>query len=361
MERGHEIHFFSYDLPHRLNGEEKNFNFHHVDVPLYPVFRFPPYTLALATAIAKSAEEDQLDIVHVHYAIPQSTSALLAKLMSCYYNAKRLRIITTLHGTDIELVGNEPNYKPVVEFSINSSDAVTAVSHYLKAATMETFDVRKEIRVIHNPIDTHLFRPAGEGTDGRSEEGFTILHVSNFRPVKRVEDAVKILDLVRNTHNARLVFLGEGPELPHAQRTARQLGVADRVFFEGRTDQVPEWLRKADLLLSTSELESFGMTIAEAMASQLPVVAYKVGGVPEVVEDGVQGRLVRKGDICAAAKAVADLLANQQLRQTYGIAARKRILEHFELEKITSEYEICYQEVLNSKPASLVGMTGDCD
>ncbi len=349
MDRGHEIHFFSYDLPHRLIGESRLFNFHHVDVPLYPVFRFPPYTLALATRLAEVAEREQLDVIHVHYAIPHSTSALLAKMMVCHYNRRDLKIITTLHGTDIDLVGWEPSYRTIVEYSINNSDAVTAVSEYLKRATLEKFRIEREIEVIHNPIDTHVFRPPEHRA---KEEGTkTILHISNFRPVKRVQDAVKILDLVRNCLPVRLVFLGDGPDRPLAERTARQLGVQDLVTFAGSTQNIEDWLRQGDLLLSTSSMESFGMSIAEAMATGLPVVAYRVGGIPEVVEEGVQGRLVEEGDVCAAARAVGSILADPELARVYGRNARTRIESNFGHVRIAERYESLYR--------SLFGAEGD--
>ena len=360
QERGHEIHFFSYDLPHRLDGSEDSFVFHHVDVPLYPVFRFPPYTLALATKIAEAAEKSGLDLVHVHYAIPHSTSALLAKMMMCHYNKKRLRIITTLHGTDTDLVGKEPSYRPVLEYSINGSDAVTAVSQYLKKSTLEEFDVNRDIKVIYNPIDMSLFRPPEKKRPSPAGGEKTILHISNFRPVKRVVDAVRILDLVRNFQHANLLFLGEGPDLPMAERTARQLGLLDRVTFKGKVENVEEWLRNGDLLLSTSEMESFGMTIAEAMASELPVVAYRVGGVSEVMEDRLHGRLVDLGETCMAAKAIAGILADPALGERYGKEGRRRIAERFRLEKIAGEYEALYEEVMNQEPLTMKGLAANC-
>jgi len=349
LDRGHDIHFFSYDLPERLNGYSGRFFFHHIDVPLYPVFRFPPYTLALATSIAEVAEQHQLDVIHVHYAIPHSTSALLAKMMTSYYQGKDLKIITTLHGTDIDLVGWEPSYRKIVEYSINSSDAVTSVSHHLKKATLEKFRVNRDIQVIHNPIDTDTFRPLPD-RDGPNDKK-RILHISNFRPVKRVVDAVKIVDIVRACcDSVELVFLGDGPDRLEAERTARQLGVGDHVHFAGKVSHVEEWIRKADLLISTSEMESFGMSIAEAMATGIPVVAYRVGGVPEVVEDGVQGRLVEVGALCSAAKAIAEILSNRNVWSAYSHAARQRVLDKFRLDSITEQYEDLYDRVLRQEP-----------
>lgn len=354
LERGHEIHFFSYDLPHRLAGDAAGYTFHHVDVPIYPVFRFPPYTLALATTLAEAAQTHQLDIIHVHYAIPHSTSALLAKMMACHYNQRDLKIITTLHGTDIDLVGWEPSYRTIVEYSINHSDAVTAVSENLKRATLEKFKVTQDIRVIYNPIDTQVFHPNPTPAPNNNRMK-TLLHVSNFRPVKRVQDAVKVLDLAKNYLPVRLVFFGDGPDRPLAEKTAKQLGVLDRVDFQGSVQNIEERLRQGDLLLSTSNNESFGMSIAEAMATGLPVVAYRVGGIPEVVEDGVNGRLVEPGCYCEAARAVVEILSNPTLHIQYGQSARARIEQHFRCDLIAKQYEDLYQEVLATARKKCVG------
>lgn len=361
IQRGHDVHFFSYDIPKRLMGIDGRFHFHHVDVPLYPVFRFPPYTLALATKLAEIAEKHTLDVVHVHYAIPHSTSALLAKLMVCHYNQRSLKIITTLHGTDIDLVGWEPSYRTIVEYSINSSDAVTAVSEYLRQATYEKFHVEQDIHVIYNPIDTDVYVPGPKAANGNGKKVFTILHMSNFRAVKRVQDAVKILDLVRNQVPVQLVFLGDGPDKPLAEKTAQQLGVQDMVRFEGAVANVEEWLRKADLLLSTSSMESFGMSIAEAMSAGLPVVAYKVGGIPEVMEDGVHGRLVPVGDLCSAASAVAQILSTPGLREKYGQAAHRHIQDRFRLGLITEQYESLYERVLAGETTRRVAIRAGCE
>jgi N-acetyl-alpha-D-glucosaminyl L-malate synthase BshA len=269
-------------------------------------------------------------------------------------------------------VGWEPSYRTIVEYSINSSDAVTAVSHNLKQATLEKFKVTPEIRVIYNPIDTTVFHPRrtlsvasvceGESLESESAElpqgslppergncPYILLHVSNFRAIKRVQDAVKILDLVRNSLPVRLVFLGDGPERQLAEKTARQLGVQDRVIFEGFVQNVEARLRQADLLLSTSGNESFGMSIAEAMASGIPVVAYGVGGIPEVVEDGVTGILVEFGAICDAARAVVQILSDPERHRQMGFEARQRIENKFRLELIATQYEELYREVLQEQ------------
>ncbi len=346
--RGHDIHFFSYDLPKKLEGVTGQFNFHHVNVPIYPLFRFPPYTLALASAIYETAKSNPFDILHVHYAVPHSTSALLAKQMLCSCGENRLKVVTTLHGTDTELVGQMPSYKPVVEFSIDSSNIVTAVSHYLKEATLKQFEIHRDIHVIYNPIDTNVFKPLPEEKRSSRWEK-TLVHVSNFRPVKRVEDVIKVFDLVSSAIPSRLLLVGDGPERHAAEMLAKHLGLIDKVEFLGPQPNVAAVLRQADLLISTSESESFGMTIAEAMASEVPVVASRIGGVPEVVEDGVTGFLVPVGCIQSFAEAAITILTNNDLQRKIGNAARRRILDHFQVDLITAQYEKLYEYAFQMK------------
>ncbi|MBN2326256.1 MAG: N-acetyl-alpha-D-glucosaminyl L-malate synthase BshA [Candidatus Omnitrophica bacterium] len=346
--RGHQVCFITYDFPRRLEGVTEEFHYHHVDVPLYPLFKFPPYTLALASTIYHTVNEHSLDILHVHYAIPHSTSAFLAKQMLCKKSAEKLKVVTTLHGTDSELVGQMPSYKPVAEFSIESSNAVTAVSEYLKRVTLETFDIEKEMHVIHNPIDTEVFAPPSN--DWRMNRNVkTIAHISNFRPVKRILDVIKVFDLIAAHIPARLVLAGEGPDRSAAEWLINQLGLREKVEFAGSQNSVSQILQDADLLLSTSERESFGMAIAEAMACETPVVSTCVGGVPEVVQDGVTGYLEPVGDIQALAQAAIRILSNPQKQVEMGKAARKLIIERFELETITDEYLRLYQSVIQSE------------
>ncbi len=345
--RGHQVHFFSYDVPHKLEGADEQFHFEYVDVPLYPLFRFPPYTLALASTIYQTCKEHQLDILHVHYAVPHSTSAFLAKQMLCSRGESHLRVITTLHGTDTELVGLMPSYKPVVEFSIDSSDIVTAVSGHLKKSTLSQFDIHRDIRVIYNPIDTDLYSPSTD-EDKFHKDKKTIVHISNFRPVKRINDVVKVFDLIHSAMPARLVFIGEGPDRSTAELLICKLGLQDRVTFLGPQADVTETLRHADLLLSTSESESFGLTIAEAMACEVPVVASAVGGVPEVIEDGVTGYLAPVGCIRTLAKSAIEILSDSKKQEAFGKAGRQRVLNTFAQELITTQYERLYEEVLNT-------------
>lgn len=345
--RGHQVHFFSYDIPHKLEGADEQFHFEYVDVPLYPLFRFPPYTLALASTIYQTCKEQQLDILHVHYAVPHSTSAFLAKQMLCSRAESHLRVITTLHGTDTELVGLWPSYKPVVEFSIDSSDIVTAVSGHLKRSTLSQFDIHREIRVIYNPIDTEKYSPLPQ-EENESNCEKVIVHISNFRPVKRINDVVKVFDLIHSAMPARLVFIGEGPDRSTAEMQISRLGLTDRVTFLGPQEDVTQTLRRADLLLSTSESESFGLTIAEAMSCEVPVVASSVGGVPEVIEDGVTGYLAPVGCIRTLAEKAIELLSDPKKQEQFGKAGRKRVLEMFERETITTQYEQLYEEILNT-------------
>jgi L-malate glycosyltransferase len=340
--RGHEIHFISYDIPMKLEGSTEQFHFHHVEVPIYPLFRFPPYTIALASKIYETSKANPLDILHAHYAVPHSTSAFLAKQMLCSRGEPHLKVITTLHGTDTALVGQMQSYKPVVEYSIDYSDAVTAVSEYLREQTLRDFDIHQNVHVIHNPIDTGLFTPPEKKTVNGIKR---IVHISNFRPVKRIGDTIKVFDLISKCVPSELLFIGEGPERSGAEEMVQQLGLNQKVTFMGRRPDVEEILKTADLLLCTSETESFGMSIAEAMATQVPVVATRTGGIPEVVAHGETGYLAPVGDIQALGQAAVKLLSNPDLLTRFGIASLERIKRCFDLERITTKYEELYETV----------------
>ncbi len=346
--RGHQIHFFSYDIPRKLENATEEFHFHHVDVPVYPLFRFPPYTIALASSIYEISKREPLDLVHVHYAVPHCTSAYIAKQMLCSRKEKKLKVVATLHGTDTELVGQMPSYKSVVEYSIDTSNAVTAVSQHLKKSTLQQFVINKDIHVIYNPIDTTLYSPLAE-SESRSNSERVIVHISNFRPVKRIHDVIKVFDLIAAAMPAKLLFIGEGPDRSNADMLVCRLGLRDKVQFLGPRSDVGEILKRADLLISTSESESFGLTIAEAMSCEIPVVATAVGGVPEVVEDGVTGYLAGVGDIQALAQGAIRILWNENLRDRMGRAGRKRVLELFHMDRITDQYIALYERVINSE------------
>jgi N-acetyl-alpha-D-glucosaminyl L-malate synthase BshA len=355
-ERKYSVHFISYDVPHRLLALKPKCRFHHIRVPMYPVLRFPPYGVALASELCRIARECKLDIIHVHYAIPHSSSALLAKTILSEQDNKAPQVVTTLHGTDTDIVGLEPTLRICVEWSINRSDAVTAVSNYLRDHTLKSFQIAKEIEVIHNPINTKTFspgdRPKGKSRPFLNSSGIpwvpgekVLLHASNFRPVKRVLDVVKIFDLVSKVLPARLVFVGEGPDVAEVHDLSEQLGLASRVHFLGKVLYIEKVIREADLFLSTSESESFGMSIAEAMSCEVPVVASLVGGVPEVMVDGETGVLFPCGDVRIAACAATDILVDPDKAEHFGKNGRKRIQQLFDTEKILPKYEALYERL----------------
>ncbi len=293
--RGHDVHFISYALPIRLTMKDRVY-FHEVEVLTYPLFEYPPYDLVLATKMAEVMTRFDLDILHVHYAIPHSISAYLAKMM---LRERVVPFVTTLHGTDITLVGNDRSYLPITRFGIEQSDAVTAVSEYLRQRTIQEFQILRPILVVPNFVDCNVYGRSSDRTLRRrfaqDDEGI-LTHISNFRPVKRVEDVVGIFALVRKHRKARLLMVGDGPERPKAEWLANTHGVAEDVLFVGKQNAMSELLAISDVLLLPSELESFGLVALEAMACEVPVIATRVGGVPEVVRDGIDGYLYEVGD-----------------------------------------------------------------
>jgi N-acetyl-alpha-D-glucosaminyl L-malate synthase BshA len=346
--RGHEVHFISYAMPIRLSTSQERIHFHEVEVTTYPLFDHPPYTLALAVKMAEVAEEAMLDLLHVHYAIPHSVSALLARSMAA---PRRLPFITTLHGTDITLVGNDRSYLPITRFSIEQSDGVTAISRYLKERTLEEFEVRHPIEVIPNFVNCDVYMrtddpqlraqwaPGGEPI---------LMHLSNFRPVKRITDVVEIFALVREKIPAKLVMIGDGPDRGTAEWLVRQKCLSRDVFFLGKQDRVQEKLGLADLFLLPSDLESFGLAALEAMACEVPVIATNVGGLPEVVTHGVDGYLVAPRDVVAAAKYALDILTRADRGREMGRQARINARKHFCADDVIPLYEAYYQQVLGS-------------
>ncbi|HTZ73462.1 MAG TPA: N-acetyl-alpha-D-glucosaminyl L-malate synthase BshA [Candidatus Aquilonibacter sp.] len=345
--RGHEIHFISYAVPIRLTGASERISFHEVEVTNYPLFDHPPYTLALATKMVEVAESAQLDLLHVHYAIPHSVSALLARLMA---EPHRLPFVTTLHGTDITLVGNDRSYLPITRFSIEQSDGVTAISNYLRDRTLREFEIKRPIEVIPNFVNCDLYKRDGEKLRAKwAPNGEPILmHLSNFRPVKRVTDAIETFALVREKMPAKLVMIGDGPDRGAAEYIARKKRLTKDVLFLGKQDRVHEKLGVADVLLLLSDEESFGLAALEAMACEVPVVATKVGGVPEVVTNGVDGYLVEPRDVDAAAKAVLDILTLPDRGRAMGEMARKNARRRYCSNDIIPKYEEYYEKVLGS-------------
>jgi N-acetyl-alpha-D-glucosaminyl L-malate synthase BshA len=353
--RGHEVHFITSSPPFRLNGREANIRFHEVDVYHYPLFEHPPYDLALATRMAEVAEFYSLDLLHVHYAIPHSISALLARqMLETQQQAARRRylpFITTLHGTDITLVGLDRSYLPITQFGIEQSDGVTAISSYLRDRTREAFNIQGEIEVIRNFVncDVYVRNPAkvAEMRPRYADPGEKLLvHLSNFRPVKRILDVIEVFARVARALPARLMLIGDGPDRSSAEYLALNLGIADRIHFLGKQDNVNELLPLADLMVMPSEMESFGLAALEAMACSVPTIATRVGGVPELVDDGINGLLFPVGDVDAMAAAAIDLLRDEVGLAAMGLAARRNASERFCSSRIIPLYEQYYERVL---------------
>src|ERR1700740_2294748 len=346
--RGHEIHFISYAMPIRLNTPHENIYFHEVEVTSYPLFDHPAYTLALATKMAEVADDVGLDLLHVHYAIPHSVSALLARMMAA---PKKLPFITTLHGTDITLVGNDRSYLPITRFSIEQSDGVTSISNYLRERTIQEFDIKRPIEVIPNFVNCDLYKRCEDQTVRKqwAKNGEPILmHLSNFRPVKRITDVVEIFARVREKIPAKLVMMGDGPDRGAAEYIVRTKHLSKDVFFMGKQDQVQEKLGLADLFLLPSELESFGLAALEAMACEVPVIATRTGGVPEVVEHGVDGYLVEPGDVKEAARYAIEILSRADRGREMGKIARINAKKKFCANDVIPQYERYYKRVLSA-------------
>ena len=345
--RGHQVHFITYSNPIRLDPDIPRIHYHEVEVSNYPLFQYPPYCLALASRMMDVAEAYDLDLLHVHYAIPHSISAMLAQQMMA--PKRRLPFITTLHGTDITLVGADPSYFPITKFSIEKSDGVTSISEDLRKHTVEVFGVSNEIHVITNFINCDLYHPDPEKAGARAyaPKGEKILiHVSNFRPVKRVLDCIRILDEVRKHTPAHLLMVGDGPDRGPAQRLARELRVERHVTFMGKQDHVERIFPSMHVLLMPSEMESFGLAALEGMACGVPPVATHVGGVPELITHGVDGFLEPVGDIAAQAARVVELLTDDELYRKMAEAARQTAVERFATSLIIPQYEGYYEETV---------------
>jgi N-acetyl-alpha-D-glucosaminyl L-malate synthase BshA len=352
-ERGHQVHFITYSQPFRLTGREKGIFYHEVPVTNYPLFEYPPYTLALATRIAEVSEYYDLDLMHVHYAIPHSVSALLARQMLAG-RGRHLPFVTTLHGTDITLVGIDRSYLPITRFGIEQSDGVTSISNYLREKTVEAFGIQRPIEVIPNFVNCDVYTPRFEGlAEARAayapEGERLIVHLSNFRPVKRITDVIEVFTRISQKIPARLLMIGDGPDRSSAEWLAVQRGVRDRVQFVGKQDSVSDILPLADLMIMPSELESFGLAALEAMACRVPTIATRVGGVPELIQDGVNGRLLPVGDVDAMGEAAIELLSNDAALEAMRVAGRQTAQKHFCASQIIPHYERYYQQVLDNK------------
>lgn len=353
-ERGHQIHFISYAMPIRLDGFMDNIFYHEVEISNYPVFDFPLYTPALASKIVEVAKFERLDLVHAHYAIPHATSAYLAKQI---LGDTGLKIVTTLHGTDITLVGLEPSYLPVMKFSIEQSDGVTAVSRFLKEKTITNYGIDKEIEVIPNFIDPEKYKrtESSKIRQTLAPDGEKVLtHISNFRQVKRVPDVVRIFNEVRKKVPSKLILIGDGPDRSSCELLARELGIFDDVKFLGKQNELVCLLSASDLFLIPSQSESFGLSALEAMACEVPVISSSVGGLPELVLHGQTGYIAEIGDVERMAKYAVDLLTNEAKYRLFASASRSRAVSLFNADKVIDMYESYYRRVLagNAVPAA---------
>ncbi|HKX32664.1 MAG TPA: N-acetyl-alpha-D-glucosaminyl L-malate synthase BshA [Blastocatellia bacterium] len=348
-ERGHTVHFISYALPTRLCQLNQQLQFHQVDLFDYPLFEFPPYDLALASKILEVAESQKLDVLHMHYAIPHATAAYLAREM--YKPRRYLPFVTTLHGTDITLVGSRQSFLPITQFSIAQSDAVTAISRYLASETCRTFE-NCAVEVIPNFINSNDYKRR-ENAALRAElspKGEKLLmHVSNFRPVKRISECIHAfakLRLQAPDLRARLVMCGDGPERVGAEALARDYGLNGEVLFAGQVPNIADYLSVADLLLVPSETESFGLAALEAMACEVPVIATRAGGLPEVIRDGETGYLVELGDTQTMVDRAIRILSDDRLQRRMGQLGRAWAVEHFNTERVIPMYEKLYERII---------------
>ncbi len=349
---GHEIHFISYSQPFRLSGRETGICYHEVPVSNYPLFEFPPYDLALASRMAEVAEYYGLDLLHVHYAIPHSVSALLARQMLAA-RSRHLPFVTTLHGTDITLVGMDHSYLPITQYAIQQSDGVTSISGWLRDKTVENFSITRSIEVIHNFVNCDQYQPIRDAAQRAamrarfaSPDEFLLMHLSNFRPVKRVVDVVQTFARIARQLPARLALIGDGPDRSTAEWLAHSLGIHDRIHFLGKQDRVHDLLPLADLLLMPSENESFGLAALESMACQTPAIATHVGGVPELITHDHDGLLFPIGDVDGMAAAAVSLLQDSERHMAMRQAARKTAQDRFCSTRIIPRYVDFYHSLV---------------
>jgi len=346
-DKGHQVHFITYQQPVRLNEFNANIFYHEVRVTTYPLFDYPPYETALASAMVDVIINHQLDLLHVHYAIPHASAAYMAKKI-VEAQGRYIPVITTLHGTDITLVGRDKTFAPVVAFSINQSDAITAVSQNLRDETFRTFNIEKDIRVIYNFVDTHRFnrKPIDAFRRVIAPNGERILlHASNFRKVKRVQDIVRIFEIVHKKIPSKLLFVGDGPERSGAEILCRELGLDDDTRFVGKQEQMEEILAVADCFLLTSEYESFGLAALEAMAAGVPVVSTNAGGLPEIQIQGETGFLDDIGDIHAMSEHAIHILENDDTLKRFKANATAHA-KNFDIHRIVPQYEALYNRFL---------------
>jgi L-malate glycosyltransferase len=346
-ERGHEIHFITSSIPFRLGKFYPNIFFHEVEVNQYSVFQYPPYDLALASKMAEVAKREKLDLLHVHYAVPHAVCAVLAKQML----DDNIKIVTTLHGTDITVLGYDPSLSEMIKFGIEKSDAVTAVSHQLKEDTEQLLKTQKEIIPVHNFVDERVYYRRDNNSElkqtyGIQDDEKVIVHISNFRPVKRIQDVIKAFSMIRKEMPSKLLLIGNGPELTVACEQVRELNIEDDVLFLGKQENVGELFSICDLKLLLSEKESFGLVLLEAMACGVPVIGTRIGGIPEVIVDGETGYMVEVGDTAAVADKAISLLKDDERHKRFRENSVKHVRENFLSEKIVSVYEEIYNSLV---------------
>lgn len=354
-EKGHEIHFITYKQPVRLEYLSHNIFFHEVTVPKYPLFHYQPYELALSSKLVDMVKKYDIDLLHVHYAIPHAYAGYMAKQM-LKEEGINLPMVTTLHGTDITLVGSHPFYKPAVTFSMNKSDVITSVSESLKEDILRLFDVKKEVHVVPNFIDIERHRRKSLNTECHrnrmaNEEERIITHISNLRPVKRLTDVIEVFDRVQKQIPAKLIVIGEGPDKLKAEELCAKKGIESKVIFLGNSLEINEILSFSDLFILPSEKESFGLAALEAMASGVPVVSSNAGGLPEVIQEGVSGYLSDVGDIESMTNNAIRILENTEVLATFKRNAM-RLAENFSIDKVVPIYESLYHKCIESFTAN---------
>ena len=346
--KGHNVHFLTYKKPVRLDTSLKNIHFHEVHVPDYPLFHYQPYELALSSALVDMVRLHKIDLLHVHYAIPHAYAAYMAKQMLAEYHIE-IPIVTTLHGSDITLVGSHPFYKPAVTFSINHSDIVTSVSKSLRSDTLDIFNIKKDIQVVPNFIDINKYEDlqtiCSKDKFAKSNERL-VAHVSNFRPVKRVHDVLSVFAKINKEVQSRLIMVGDGPERSSAEEYTKELGLTNVVDFVGKSNDVDRILCSSDLFLLPSQTESFGLAALEAMAAKTPVIATNEGGIPEVVEHQISGYLSAHGDVDKMTTHAVELLTSETQLQQFKQAAFSRA-KLFDIQKIIPLYIEIYQKVIS--------------
>ena len=358
--RGHQVHFISYSIPMRLKGFSENIFFHKVEMASYPLFDFPLYSIALASKIVEVAKFNGLDIVHAHYAIPHATSAFLAReiikeeVLNKRKNNSNIKIITTLHGTDITLIGLEISFLPTMKFSIQKSDGVTAVSEFLKIKTQSQYNISKDIRMIPNFINLDIYKKIEDEETECLRKRLTkdgeklIIHTSNFRPLKRVDDCIRIFKKIKEKIPSKLLLIGDGPERSNCEYLAKDLGVDKDVTFYGEQESFVEILSIADLFLMPSQSESFGLSALEAMACGVPVVSSNAGGLPELNLHGDTGYIAEIGDVDKMAEYAISLLSDKNRYRIFSENAHERAVSLFSSEKVVPQYEQYYEEILGS-------------